>query len=178
MIQQQEQGHSREANKSTQEITSSRAPKTIGKVNNRRNASNMQGYSYKQQQKQASASEQASPEIQATADTSASEQASTGIQATADTLVSIRTRNNMDTSNSRHVSIRTSITGIQATADTSASEKASSGIRSHDHVSLSGCIILAAWHITGRLACLADSLARCHFSTSKCRTNAVLEGAL
>ncbi len=49
---------------------------------------------------------------------------------------------------------------------------------SHDHVSLSGCIILAAWHITGRLACLADSLARCHFSTSKCRTNAVLEGAM
>ncbi len=31
---------------------------------------------------------------------------------------------------------------------------------SHDHVSLSGCVTLAAWHVTGRLTCLADSLAR------------------
>jgi hypothetical protein len=34
---------------------------------------------------------------------------------------------------------------------------------SHDHVSLSGCVTLVAWHIIGRLTCLqADSLARRH----------------
>ncbi len=68
---------------------------------------------------------------------------------------------------------------------------------SQDHVSLSGCITLAAWHATGRLTCLmprqgnvtpaawhvtgrltcpADSLAWRHFSTPNCSTNAVLEG--
>jgi hypothetical protein len=40
---------------------------------------------------------------------------------------------------------------------------------SHDHVSLSGCVTLAAWHVIGRLTCLADSLAgrhgRQYFST-------------
>ncbi len=29
---------------------------------------------------------------------------------------------------------------------------------SHDHVSLSGCVTLTAWHVIGRLTCLADSL--------------------
>ncbi len=28
---------------------------------------------------------------------------------------------------------------------------------SHDHVSLSGCVTLAAWHVTGRLTCPADT---------------------
>ncbi len=60
---------------------------------------------------------------------------------------------------------------------------------SHDNVSLSGCVTLAAWrvtgrltcptprqscvtlaacHVTGRLTCLADSLARHHFATPRC----------
>ncbi len=29
----------------------------------------------------------------------------------------------------------------------------------HDHVRLSGCVTLTAWHVTDRLTCLADSLA-------------------
>ncbi len=41
---------------------------------------------------------------------------------------------------------------------------------SHNHVSLSGCVTLAAWNVIGRLTCLADSLARHHgrqyFSTN------------
>ncbi len=64
---------------------------------------------------------------------------------------------------------------------------------SHDHVSLSGCVTLAAWNVTGRLTCptprqscvtltawhvtcrltcLADSLAQHHFSTPRCSTPA------
>ncbi len=41
-----------------------------------------------------------------------------------------------------------------------------------------GCATLEAWHITGRLTCLAGSLAHCQFSTPKCSTNAVLEVAM
>ncbi len=33
---------------------------------------------------------------------------------------------------------------------------------SDDHASLSGCITLAVWHVTGRLTCLADSVTQCH----------------
>ncbi len=39
---------------------------------------------------------------------------------------------------------------------------------SHDHVSLSGCVTLAAWHVTDRLTCPADLLDRRHFSTPTC----------
>ncbi len=70
---------------------------------------------------------------------------------------------------------------------------------SHDHVSLSGCLTLAAWHVTGRITCLtlqqgcvtlaawhitgrltcsAGSLAQRHFSTPKCSTIVVLERAI
>jgi hypothetical protein len=87
------------------EFTSSRAPKTVGKVNNRRNASNMQGtrtssninkrqhqnkhhQRYKQQQTHQHQNKHQQGYKQQQTHSSASEQETTWIQATADTSAS------------------------------------------------------------------------------------------